>query len=237
MPVKCITFDLDDTLWAINPVIARAEESFLEWMKEQLPEIAVHFTPQQLSDHRYQYFKQFPELHHDLSLLRMNWMTHLTESHGASPDKVEEGFNIFWKERNRLDLFDQVPEVLSHVNRIFRTGAVTNGNADLEQIGIDSYFDFYLTSAEVGFCKPHPVIWESVVSHANCEPREIIHVGDDPVRDVEGAANAGMKTVWVNTFAQKWEGALRPDEEITRISELPGALARLQEQDQESMEF
>ncbi len=229
MPVKCITFDLDDTLWEIGPVIARAEMVFLEWMKDHLPEIAVKFSPQQLSDHRYQYFEAYPELHHDLSLLRMNWMTQLTESHDCPVHKVEEGFDVFWKERNRLDLFENVPQVLSHMNQNYRTGAVTNGNADLEQIGIGAYFDFYLTSAQVGFCKPHPIIWDAAISHAHCEPGEIIHVGDDPVRDVDGAARAGMKTIWVNTFGNEWPGQTLPDAEITRISELPCAVARIQD--------
>ena len=229
MPVKCITFDLDDTLWEIGPVIARAEKVFLEWMKDHLPEIAVKFSPQQLSDHRYQYFKAYPELHHDLSLLRMNWMTQLAEPHDCPVHKVEEGFDVFWKERNRLDLFENVPQVLSHINQYYRTGAVTNGNADLEQIGIGAYFDFYLTSAQVGFCKPHPVIWDAAIFHADCEPGEIIHVGDDPVRDVDGAARAGMKTIWVNTFGNEWPGQILPDAEITRISELPCAVARIQD--------
>ena len=31
--IKCITFDLDDTLWEIEPVIIKAEIKFEEWLK------------------------------------------------------------------------------------------------------------------------------------------------------------------------------------------------------------
>ena len=226
MPIQCVTFDLDDTLWAIYPVIDRAEAKFLKWVEEHLPRIAAKFTAQTLSSHRHQYFKQYPELHHDLSRLRKNWIAQLMTDHGYTEDKVDDGFNVFWKERNTLELFDDVENVLGLLNKRFRTGAVTNGNADLHQIGIHHYFDFYLTSAQVGNSKPHPAIFDATVSHAQCRPDQILHVGDDPKRDVLGARSAGMRTVWANLKDEEWQENISPDVTITDIADLPDAIDR-----------
>ena len=39
MTIRCITFDLDDTLWETGPVIARAEQIALDWMKDNAPDV------------------------------------------------------------------------------------------------------------------------------------------------------------------------------------------------------
>ena len=46
--IKCITFDLDDTLWEIEPVIIKAEIKFEEWLKRNYPIISEELSIQQL---------------------------------------------------------------------------------------------------------------------------------------------------------------------------------------------
>jgi HAD superfamily hydrolase (TIGR01509 family) len=231
MTIKCITFDLDDTMWSIYPIIARAEGRFLEWLSIQLPTIANQLTSEELSIHRNTYFKRYPELHHDLSLLRKSWMASLMQEYGHEEklveNHVEEGFAIFCKERNNLTLFDNVETVLEKLKTQYRTGAVTNGNANLKTIGIDHHFDFYLTSAQIGYSKPHPIMFKATATSAQCRPEEILHIGDDPIRDVEGAALAGFKTVWFNLHEKTWQGPIEPDAIVEGWEELPDVVARL----------
>ena len=59
-------------------------------------------------------------------------------------------------------------------------------------------------------------------------PARLVHVGDDPLRDVAGAAAAGLGTVWVNRPADDWPGGHRPDAEVRSLSELPGVLAEME---------
>jgi putative hydrolase of the HAD superfamily len=226
MPIKCVTFDLDDTLWAIQPVIARAEKHFYEWLENNTPRIPDAFTLEDLTSNRHAFFKNRPELHHDLSQLRKHWITGILEQFEYSTEKLDEGFSIFWKHRNSVELFDNALDALEYTNNNYFTGAITNGNADIHHIGIGSYFNFYLTSAEVGNSKPHPAIFEAAITRSECTPEQIIHVGDDPERDVAGAARMGLKTVWVNTSNQVWEGDVLPDAEIQNIGELPEVLRR-----------
>ena len=77
MSVKCVTFDLDDTLWEIHPVIASAENQFYLWLQQNLPGVSDRFSADELTIDRHDYFNDHPGLHHDLGQLRKNWMTDL----------------------------------------------------------------------------------------------------------------------------------------------------------------
>ena len=43
--IRTITLDLDDTLWAIHPVIRRAETRLYQWLGENYPRITQMFEP------------------------------------------------------------------------------------------------------------------------------------------------------------------------------------------------
>ena len=53
---------------------------------------------------------------------------------------------------------------------------------------------------------------------------KILHIGDDPERDIRGAANVRMKTLWINPDGNPWEGPDGPDMELRSIKELAGLL-------------
>ena len=94
----------------------------------------------------------------------------------------------------------------------FTLGAITNGNADPDAIGIGHYFDFVVTPAEAGAAKPSPEIFHAALSAAGTEAASAVHVGDDPERDILGAAAVGMQcTVWVNASLAPWPGGRLPD--------------------------
>ena len=45
MTIDCITFDLDDTLWECDSVIARAEEALFEWLRQNMPRVTEEQKP------------------------------------------------------------------------------------------------------------------------------------------------------------------------------------------------
>ena len=57
--------------------------------------------------------------------------------------------------------------------------------------------------------------------------KEIVHIGDDPTRDIEGAKQVGAKAIWVNRSGKSWKGRLDPDEEIHSFYGLTKALSRI----------
>ena len=106
-------------------------------------------------------------------------------------------------------------------------GAITNGNADVHYIGIGHYFDFVVTSAGAGAAKPSRAIFEKALDHAEVPASQAVHVGDDPITDIRGAREAGMRTVWFNPAGDPWPSGPRPDAEINSLRRLGQALSAL----------
>ena len=69
--IKCITFDLDDTLWEIEPVISKAENQFYEWVKDNYPVVAENFNIEKLRKLLKQTSLENPLIKHDLTKIRI----------------------------------------------------------------------------------------------------------------------------------------------------------------------
>ncbi|MDB5087557.1 MAG: dehalogenase [Mucilaginibacter sp.] len=79
----------------------------------------------------------------------------------------------------------------------------------LAELKIDQYFDFQLYSDEAGMSKPNPAFFELMlqniyrVNHPKqINLNSIIHIGDNPVTDIEGANAAGIKSLLINSNNQ-----------------------------------
>ena len=94
-----------------------------------------------------------------------------------------------------------------------------------ERLGLEKFFDFLVMSVEHGGIeKPDPRIFEIAVQEANCEPDELLHVGDHIEYDVRGANDAGVRSVWLNRTGESPTKGVKPDLEVTSLRELTDAL-------------
>jgi putative hydrolase of the HAD superfamily len=82
------------------------------------------------------------------------------------------------------------------------TGLVSNAfdpgwllHEDLARMGLAERLDAAVFSSEVGKRKPHPAVFEAVLSRLDVEPGETLFVGDRRHEDVGGARQLGMTTV------------------------------------------
>ncbi len=230
MPIRCVTFDLDDTLWAEEPLLRAAEDAFYDWITCHCPRISERYDPQELVVHRRAYFQRYPEMAHDFTYLRRHWLRHLAESFGYGARAGEQGFRVFWEHRNAVTLFEEAHAVLESMRERYAVGAITNRNADVHYIGIGHYFDFVITAAGAGVAKPKAEIFHAALTAAGVEACHAVHVGDDPARDVQGANAVGMRSVWVNVNAAPWPGGPPPDAEIQTLDELEPLLERWRDQ-------
>ncbi len=223
-PVRCITFDLDDTLWACQPVILRAEKRFYQWLQAHYPRITEQFDPDSLIQNRIGFMRARPEQMHNLTMLRKRWLAALAASADYGEELIEPGFRVFWEARNEVELFDHVETTLETLGQRYTIGAISNGNADVNRIGIGHLFDFTLNSEQVGKAKPHRDIFHRAAQRAGVPIAQMLHVGDDPQSDVLGALRAGAQAAWVTQAPQDWDHAEQPDLIISRIDELLQAL-------------
>ncbi|MGH3145156.1 MAG: HAD family hydrolase [Rubrobacter sp.] len=68
----------------------------------------------------------------------------------------------------------------------------------LEDLGWTGYFDGVVASAVLGVEKPEGEIFEEALRASGVDRDRVVHVGNDPVTDVEGASAAGLDTVLVD---------------------------------------
>ncbi len=82
------------------------------------------------------------------------------------------------------------------------------------------FFDAITLSYEHGFAKPHPSIFITTLNRLTASANQCLHVGDDPMADIQGAKSLGMLTV----FIKRKEVQTDADIEIRRITELEALL-------------
>jgi len=223
--IRTITIDLDDTLWAIHPVIKRAEARLYEWLGENYPRITQLYTPAELHDVRSQIVAEFADRSHDLTFLRHTVLSRVGVAAGYTTDFIDAAFDVFDEVRNDVEIFPGVIPALEELGDRFRLIAVTNGNANLEVIGIRHLFDHVVTAVMAGAAKPAAQVFDLAVEAGGASKQQTLHVGDHPVYDVDGARNAGLRTAWVNRDASAWpEEFQAPEIEVTHVGELPGVL-------------
>lgn len=219
--IRAITLDLDDTLWEIAPVIRRAEAALWRWLEENFPNVPGRFTTEAALELRARVLAEHADRRHDLRFLRRAVLGRMAEEAGYGSELVDPAFSVFDRERNRVELYpDVVPALMSLAER-FTVIALTNGNANLETIGIRHLFADVVTAADAGTAKPEREIFECAVGRAGVSAAETVHVGDHPEIDVAGAAGAGLRTVWMNRSGVDWPDHLRgPDAVVSSAAEL-----------------
>ena len=223
--VRAITIDLDDTLWAIGPVIARAEKRLSDWYREHYPRIPEHFTHESAFELRMRVFEEHVDQTHDLTFIRCEVIRRMGEAVGYSSIDVEAAFAVFDEARNDLELFPDVRPALQSLRARFTLVAVTNGNASLEKVGIDDLFDGCVTARSVGAAKPAPRIFDAAVEAGGARREQTLHIGDHPEMDVDGARRSGLRSVWVNRHGWQWPTELsEPDGVVNDLHELDNLL-------------
>jgi 2-haloalkanoic acid dehalogenase type II len=223
--IKAITFDLDDTLWDIWPVVERAEQLLHHWLAVRYPRIPERFTPLELRELSGEVSAIRPEIAHDRTLLRKEALWLAARRTGYAEFDVEGAFAVYFIARNAVEPFAEVRPTLERLARRYALASLSNGNADLRLIGLDDLFSISLNAIEVGAAKPEPLMFEEVCRLLGMPPNQIVHVGDDPEHDVQGGQNAGFHTVWVNRAGRDWPGGPRADAEIGGLAELEAVLA------------
>ncbi|PIE83167.1 MAG: HAD family hydrolase [Candidatus Contendobacter odensis] len=226
LPIKAITFDLDDTLWSIWPIIDRAERLLHIWLTEHYPRIPKSYTPLKLRELCSIIAHDRPDIAHDHTALRKASLRLAATYTGYTTFDVEQAFAIFFSARNNVELFTDVRPTLEHLAQHYTLASLTNGNADIKQIGLDDVFTFSLNAIDVGAAKPAAPMFEAACQRLAMCPEQIVHVGDDPVFDIQGAAEAGFRTVWINRHNQSWpETTSQADAMIHSLDELDVVLA------------
>ena len=229
--IRAISFDLDDTLWPIWPVIERAEKALLDWLSEHAPMTAALFASptalREIREHMHAVIlKTKPEIAHDLSAIRKESIRLALYRAGDNPLLADQAFAAFFAERNRVEFYDDAMPAIQALAKRYPLISLSNGNAQLDQVGLQPYFKAALSATGFGIAKPDVRIFHEAARLAGVQPHEVLHVGDDAALDVLGALDAGMQTVWLNRQDKLWpHDHVSPTLEIVSLTELTALLA------------
>jgi putative hydrolase of the HAD superfamily len=111
-----------------------------------------------------------------------------------------------------------------------KTGLITNGFAETHRdkvalLGFGSAFDTVVFADQVGFIKPDPRIFLHALEQIGVAARDGVMVGDRYERDVRGAAEVGLATVWLNQTGESVPaGGPTPDVIVTSFDDVPKVL-------------
>src|ERR1700752_4017679 len=125
LPFRAILFDLDDTLWPIAPVIARAELRLFGWREQPVAPVAARFSIDALRQRRVDLLAQEPRYHLDLGALRRSVLEQAFREAGADPARVAEAMTVFFAARNDVVLYDDVVPALQQLGRRMLVGAIS----------------------------------------------------------------------------------------------------------------
>ena len=225
--ITIIAFDLDDTLWPCMPVIQHAEETLYAWLSQHYPRITDDHNPEQMVEARKQFTAQDKNFSVDLSLMRYEFLKKLASDNQYNVDEVAKaGFDVFYNARQQVSFYDDVFPALERLSSKYRLGAITNGNASVEKVGLGHLIEHTVSAIDLQIAKPDKRIYQSLADCFETPTEQILYIGDHPEYDVIGPQVAGMRAAWINRENQQWPKTLPlPEHQITNLYELETLLA------------
>ena len=223
-PFKAISFDLDDTLYDNRPIIKKAEVDFIIYLNKTYSELS-ELTAHQWNLYKKHLANEFPALVEDVSQWRVEILKRIMTIYGITEYKVAEYAPTAFAEFLRLRSDFNVPAaslvLLEKLAARYPVIAITNGNVDEKQIGLDKKFQFILKAGSEFKAKPHHDLFVEAAARLKIDVSDILHIGDHLISDVFGAQNNGAQAVWLNEDQQPLTNArLLPTVEITQLDEL-----------------
>lgn len=214
MPIRALTLDLDDTLWPVLPALERADQAVDAWLRQHHPEVARAWPIAAMRELRMQVAAERLDLAHDFTRQRQLTLQQAFAACGVDDAPVQALWEIYFAARNRVELYPDSLPALERIAARWPLASLTNGNADLERIGIHAHFAHHVCARDSGVAKPDPRIFLAAAARLGVAPRQVLHVGDDPAMDIAGARDAGLRTAWINRDGRPWPDELGPPPEL-----------------------
>ncbi|GAA3840437.1 HAD family hydrolase [Streptomyces phyllanthi] len=127
-------------------------------------------------------------------------------------------------------LFPDVLPVLdtlaaSHRHAVLSNSSLLVQDRKLRMLGVRDRFEAVLCAAELGVAKPDARAFNAICAELALSPAEVAYVGDHPRIDGQGAADAGLLSVWIDRDGLHTDGDVAAGlHRIASLDELPALL-------------
>jgi HAD superfamily hydrolase (TIGR01662 family) len=147
---------------------------------------------------------------------------------GDGVDKASKDIYDEWSACQHFELYDDVPDVLRAIRATgIKIGLISNTQRCLasfqSHFDLEGLFDVTISSADHGYMKPHPSIFQAALEQAGTGSAESVMVGDSLAHDIEGARRLGIRAVLVSRSGPRAD-CPRDVPIIHTLRDLPGLL-------------
>lgn len=239
--IKAVLFDFVGTLAKLTYPEKDVNESAFRSAYKILTDNEIKIS---YDEFKAAYFKLRTEIinkHLDVELREVNLCERLSMTlkllnHDLPPKNeiiIKAADAFFSKYFNALKLDENAIPILKELKEKFPLGIVSLVMYSppflkfLKKHGILNFFDVIVVSADIGYRKPHPNIFLAALEKMKVKPYEAVFIGDDPIKDILGAKNIGMKTILIKQKEQK-PYRVKPDKIINELKQLPKVIEELQ---------
>jgi putative hydrolase of the HAD superfamily len=220
--IRTVTFDADGTLWNFEKVMLHSLAITLTELQKTLPDTAGKLTVDRMIEIRNQVATEHKGKTTSLEHIRHEAFKQTLREIGKPDNKLATRLTeLFLKHRYQdIQLYGDVRQTLKTLQKNYTLGIISNGNCYPDQCGLKNTFTFTIFAQDHHAGKPDPKLFQIALQRAACTRHQLIHIGDSLEEDVEGAIRAGVKSVWLNRNHQKNNLTLKPDWEISSLTEL-----------------
>jgi putative hydrolase of the HAD superfamily len=131
----------------------------------------------------------------------------------------------------QTSFYPETPRLLEDLKGRYRLGVVTNfmdgptARRVFSDLGYDAIFGSLIVSAEVGYMKPAPILFEKALEELGSKPENTLMIGDSYEADIVGAHGVGIRGVLLDLQGAPAEHVRNSDAVIKSIGELPRVLS------------
>ncbi|HEY1883917.1 MAG TPA: HAD family hydrolase [Candidatus Cybelea sp.] len=217
--IDLVLFDLDDTLHDDTFAYQSAAEEVAREVAAEHGVDALALKAAYVAEAEGFWQRLSPaDLKVKLSRVRASMWQNALESVGvASPEVAEQSAERYNAYRSKYyTLFPGAVELLKALReRGMKLGIVTNGLSETHRekialLRISEFFDAIFLADEVGMIKPDPLLFAHACRTLGGAPAHSAMVGDRYDRDIRGALEAGLFTVWLNVRDEELPAGARP---------------------------
>ncbi|EKE75891.1 HAD-IA family hydrolase [Gallaecimonas xiamenensis] len=223
-PIAAISFDLDDTLYDNGPLIRSAEAKLQQWLAERVKTLAD--SGPYFWQWRQRVISEDPMLAHDATASRHQALSRGLTALGVNQAQglADAAMAHFLEWRSDCTLGPEIHLLLEQLSSRRPLVAISNGNADIERLGLGKYFKGAFHAGASRRMKPAPDLFLAAAQHLKLTPKAILHIGDHLRDDIQGALQAGYQAAWYNpeglSIKSQGKGLLLPHFEFQSLASL-----------------
>ena len=189
--VRAVIFDLDQTL-------LDREKSLLDFLNWQCEGMLKPYI-----DDQEEFISRFVELDANGKVWKDTVYATLIDEFQIEGWSFEELLSVY---ESCFSAFcvpkPSILDALAAISTRYELGLVSNGMSPFQErnfrgLGVESLFSSVIVSAAVNLRKPDSAIFHLACSELDVRPSEAFYVGDNPVADIEGARDAGLRTIFI----------------------------------------